>query len=675
MIDHDESLELRDHQPLVPSMADSLDPEPAAAPVPQEPLGSSLTPEADQVSALALDLTEATLQGHGNQLSVAHRKALRQAVGLFTKVASGSIHGRYVLDLPTGLGKTTAIICWAKAMVALDTGWSLAICASRVEELCDIYDQLVSGEQQPVSPGHIGLWHAKPDAKHAATFRRGEEHRYGERPILLLTHQRVRQGETRIEERLRFQGSPRSLVVYDESLTTAEAIQFDYGLLAGQLKQVCAKLGYDQPVARLLRQLEEALDQEVAEQQAGASPTLIELPVRDAVTAGDVLDAISSNLGQDSELWRLIDHGPHPLRVIVIDEERKDATVIRYDVMVPDELRRLVILDASYPVRQLLRQSGDHPSSSVAQALRLRSWSSLQTDPMEHPKRYDQVTIHVMQTKGSGRTYVAKDLSKGVERSVILAEIAAVVREVPADEAVIIWTFLKSRDDLPDFTNDIREAMEGAGIDTKAQIEVDEQSMERIVVQTFGRETASNAYKYCSNVIFMGCLELSRQQIAGQFVAETRDLLANVPSSLVDTLVRGEVYHRLYQAISRAACRQVTVDEQGHTQAKPTRVWIMTRHSTIEQDLAEVLPGAQWHSWLPTKLKNPLIAQKQMVAQVIRQILSDRSQTKIGLKTLKALVEKEVGEVHKSTFQDARDLAIQDTEWKIVGQSLIYDQR
>ena len=241
MIDR-ESLEAGDSSllPAASSLADTREIE--AERSPQEVLEPAVLPVADQVATLALDLTVATLEGHGNQLSSAHREALRQAVGLFTDVASGRIRGRYVLDLPTGLGKTTAIICWAKAMIAKEVGWSLAICASRIEELCDIYGQLVSGAQ-PVSRDHIGLWHSKPNARVRATFRPDEEHRYGERPILLLTHQRVRQGLS-IEQRLRFQGSQRSLVVYDESLTTTDAVHASYGRLVGQLKEVCARLGY-----------------------------------------------------------------------------------------------------------------------------------------------------------------------------------------------------------------------------------------------------------------------------------------------------------------------------------------------------------------------------------------------------------------------------------------------
>jgi CRISPR/Cas system-associated endonuclease/helicase Cas3 len=83
-----------------------------------------------RVSYRALQLTLEALQRHGNRISEPHREALRDSVGLFTAIASGQLRGRYVLDLPTGLGKTTSVVCWAKAMVACGAGWSLAICAT-----------------------------------------------------------------------------------------------------------------------------------------------------------------------------------------------------------------------------------------------------------------------------------------------------------------------------------------------------------------------------------------------------------------------------------------------------------------------------------------------------------------------------------------------------------------
>jgi hypothetical protein len=140
----------------------------------------------------------------------------------------------------------------------------------------------------------------------------------------------------------------------------------------------------------------------------------------------------------------------------------------------------------------------------------------------------------------------------------------------------------------------------------------------------------------------------------------------------VNDLVRGEVYHRLYQAISRAACREVTVDDLGRTQAKSTRVWIMSRHGTIQEDLAEVFPGAQWRSWAPTQLKDALVPEKQKVAEIIKQILSNLSQTTISSRVLKANVKQLFGDVKKSTFQEGRDLANKDTRWKLKEQSLVY---
>jgi hypothetical protein len=105
----------------------------------------------------------------------------------------------------------------------------------------------------------------------------------------------------------------------------------------------------------------------------------------------------------------------------------------------------------------------------------------------------------------------------------------------------------------------------------------------------------------------------------------------------------------------------VTVDDLGRTQAKPTRVWIMSRHSTIEQDLAEVLPGAQWSTWTSTQPERPLARKTQIAAEIISQHLGSVKQGRIAARDLKAVVRGTMGDISHTTFQNARDLAIKDT--------------
>ena len=128
--------------------------------------GGVLLATTDPLTALdnlAFDLTVQTLEGRGNKLSAAHRDVLLNACIILESLANGSVQGRYVFDLPAGLGKTTLLVCWAKAMMAIGFDWSLAVCASRVEELIDIQKELTSGELA-IPEDAVGLWHAKEDA-------------------------------------------------------------------------------------------------------------------------------------------------------------------------------------------------------------------------------------------------------------------------------------------------------------------------------------------------------------------------------------------------------------------------------------------------------------------------------------------------------------------------------
>jgi hypothetical protein len=190
-----------------------------------------------------------------------------------------------------------------------------------------------------------------------------------------------------------------------------------------------------------------------------------------------------------------------------------------------------------------------------------------------------------MPTRRSGRQYSIDDADLGGD---IAKEIAEVVASIPADEPILVWTFLPHGDDgdeapMVDFGSNLRNALvEHVGAEAAS----------RVIIDTFGKETATNAYKHIRYVIFTGTLEIPPEDLVAQYVAESRKLRLQVTKEDVDLLNRAEVWHRIYQGLNRAACREAWVDDDGQTQAKKTDVWVFTRHHrSIQSELGPALPG------------------------------------------------------------------------------------
>ena len=83
------------------------------------------------------------LEGFGNRLNDQHRQALRRMLEIYSSMACGEIAGRFAFDMPTGCGKTQSLAAWCQAVHEMQTGHSVVIAASKVEELCDIKRKLI----------------------------------------------------------------------------------------------------------------------------------------------------------------------------------------------------------------------------------------------------------------------------------------------------------------------------------------------------------------------------------------------------------------------------------------------------------------------------------------------------------------------------------------------------
>src|SRR5688572_20997495 len=105
----------------------------------------------------AARLTITTLSRRQQKLiSQEHATAIAAQMDVMTDLATGKRDGRVVIDLDTGLGKTTGVVCWLKAAYANGPQFSVVLCGEKVVDLCGIYRQLVT-EAQPLREDYVAI--------------------------------------------------------------------------------------------------------------------------------------------------------------------------------------------------------------------------------------------------------------------------------------------------------------------------------------------------------------------------------------------------------------------------------------------------------------------------------------------------------------------------------------
>ncbi len=613
-----------------------------------EQLGLDLT-------SLAFDKLIKKLKEYGNQPSDEHAVSLYKLLYAYTHMAQGGLTGRWAFPLPTGAGKTLSVVAWIASLYELRIeNISVAVCASKVEALCDLKRDLIS---MGVPEDMIGLLHSY----RCDPARIGEpgfaslpftDHN-DQRQFLLCTHERVR-GKGGLEKYNLYQGKPRDLLIWDESLFVSDASS----IVAKDLKKAIGYLGpelEDRPsedLKRAFAYLQSAIDtlnSEIASQQdQGQAANQIRLPE----LTGPQIQEFKRSLGDDEvckPLKDLLDMSQNPLRVTFAQGKNG---VITYDIVVPSDLKNIIILDASYPIRELERMDETikpYPGLSV-------------------PISYENVTIHQLDQPSGRNTMEQAFKPRSRKNRTNSNDICKVVRGIPKDQAVLIFTFKKR---YVDFEQILRSDMAAMGIDVDATVQVPvwkdgEQTYEekpRINFLTWGNETSLSKYSFCSNVIFAGVLHRSHMELAAKITGQRDELMAQLPFRTLKDIEQSECAYSVHQAMCRGSCRIIT---KGRT--KDMRVWLIHRGKQIRERLDDVMPGLKWKTWETdqAKPKGKIERLADRISDYLKQLGSSDQQ----VPTRKIKEDLGLSKIPPKTFtQAAKKVSPEETGFQHKGRS------
>lgn len=614
------------------------------------------------LSIPAYNRLDQLLHDRGNKLSQDHRLALYALVGTMTEMAQHRLTGRWAFGLPTGTGKTTAIAVWCATLKADHI--SVAVSASKIEALCELKREMI---KQGVEPKKIGLIHSKKyDPEKVDAVRAGgrEADRYASEPsegedrqIMLVTHQRVR--GCSLDSFNLYKGKPRDLLLYDESLVVSDSLGIPVNMLKGALGWLKGTHGTKEKYSAVISYLDRAVDEITNAHSDGGE--IITLPERTEEQISGYREVLGKSMVLDP-VRSLLDLYDQQIRVIPTGQ----GGVVWYNVSVPSSIKNILVLDASQPIRKLV-----HLDPTIKDAEKGLPQIKLVGTPLSNIKKFDNVTIRQMFAGGGRSTMTDHFARDNAEDRKVSQAVIEVVKAVPDDEAVLIFTYKHRPTDKVDFPKIILGDLEDAGVKIGATVDITlpngtTETRPRINVVTWGMETSTNDYDHCSHVILAGVLQRSPVDLAAAFLGQTDNFTQDIGYQVVKELQSSEVCHMIYQALSRGRCRKVS-----NGQALPMTGWIIHKDDQIKKEMEKVLPGASWKVWQSEHFAQSTKVIATLAAK-IEETLDGLSKDVAKVSTMKLRGMLEAKAVPQRTWHHALQRYLDsEPEWCLEGRSLV----
>jgi hypothetical protein len=640
------------------------------------------------------------LENFGNTVSKQHRQALREVVTAYAKISNGQESGRWAFPLAPGVGKTQSVVAfitesWRQGYFSvytantrdgstfhdIDAHFSIAVAANKIEALCEIKRDLVEAGV----PGElIGLRHSyQHNRAKAERFLEGHLSELPDgyasepctedafsKPILLCSHSLIHNRKGSLESFFSFDGKPRSLLIWDESLLAAQAknvskLQLEDELAAMKVRQQ-NQLGDYAFVIESLEAVGGLLRSRLKHQEEG-SP-MWEVTLQEHLGPAMKLYNMLPDAYRYEGAKLLFDLSDEALKVAEVYGQDK-AAFIHSELVVPKELENIVVLDASAPIRKLMEADKS-----------IRTVGSTGMDLVS----YEDVVIRQLQWN-SGRTSMDRVARRsGTEPRAIFKDIIEVVKSIPDDEGILFFTFKPRYShefrSMVNFEKKLAETLDS--MDLKDTIEVwDPKSGElvkkdRFNFLTFGNETSTSKFAFCKNVVFCGVLWRTPADIVAHTYGQTESDVV-LGKQLLKQVALTEKAYIFHQGLFRSQCRFIDkVNTEGKPTAKAANIWMIYRDEMqaepMRNILRKVMPGVRWEEWKPVHYKDSSKL-NGLGEKIVDWLNQQPDLERISTKKLKQ--EMALQDIPKDSFTKAVKRI--DTEprtgWILEGRSLVRD--
>jgi len=516
---------------------------------------------AEALVCRAMERTVQILEGYGNKLTPAHAEAIHDIQANMAAIFLGAGDGRRVFDLPTAMGKTTAIRGFAYAVNSLNLRGRIIICCEKVKAICDLRKALI--EEEGIPEGNICLIHSyKYDAEYynrgvpapqTAPFESDKEINEERHQFVLITHSKLHGG---------FKNLTHSLMIYDEGLVLGKSLPLDVGGLRSRLlalkgcfeadkgikdENILTVYGWLDDAEKQLRSImDEDFSGERVFSKLGVLPfdEIVEPYIKGLVK--NDFDSGSVDLEGVIEFIRKAGTGER-VRFLKC---QGNYTII-FNPTIPDTLQKLVVFDASFSIRKI--------NESIKGLDCPRSYIGI--------KDCSDITIYFAKAR-SGRQRMFENLLVSQNSELIKETAKLATRLVDLGKSVLLfihkennfsgsyihdaklkdkWARMpKSQRRQPQRINPVESLTSALLKEMKTDA-----LPETVRIATWGYETAENKWSKFDAVIFVTINELRPATVYTRRIDQMQDQSIELNGNELREMIKTEKAHQLLQAIGR----------------------------------------------------------------------------------------------------------------------------
>ncbi len=502
------------------------------------------------VETLTLDIVS-TLRGYGVSVTEAHEQSVRGFVNLLIAMYEGSATGWYAISIPVGGGKTQTLLHFIKYLYEHDKkiSFPISVAFEKIKEIESAAEWLMD---KGVPEDFFQVVHHKvPDVN---------MENLPNVPVILHTHQKL-SGSSYLDDYFKYDGKIRKLLIYDESMLNALVHSESTSDISSKLSRF--QRAYDlkeelqkkipEEICKFFQAFNKMIEQKEKVLRGGIAKEVPLTPDTSALAGFKYLDLvrysriIEAEL-EETDLYRtllLAAYAPSALsKMSLVQDQGKPAILVMKEILDSD-IENIVTTDASREFRRLFKYTNRPDGKKV------RIYN------IENFRQDDELGVIGIPLK-SGRDSIRKAFDDDPKGNAYLNEIAGIVRKHNDNQkertamnggndvgpAKYLFFYPKTLKTIPSLVELrlIKEGLIKAG-----------EADELLHFETFGRETATNEYKDCEVIVFIGLNHKPKHTIKALLAGER---FLGDPDTVLRDVETGEFLQQLQQGIGRGTLRK-----------------------------------------------------------------------------------------------------------------------